>query len=226
MERITVLLLPGMHGTDTLFASLVRALPPSWTICTFAYPSEETGVTAVERVLAGWPPGENVFIVAESFSGPVAIRLAGRRPPFLRGVVLVSTFLRAPRSGLQCLSRGLGLWTPPVPPWALRRYLVGRGASAALVAEVRTAIGAMPRGTLRRRLATVAAVNVHGELGQIAVPVRLLYGTDDKLVPHRSVEEFPPSVERVPMQGAHLLLQAEPERSARAIVEFVERCLA
>ncbi|MCA9686896.1 MAG: alpha/beta hydrolase, partial [Myxococcales bacterium] len=123
---LRVLLLPGLDGTGRLFAPLLPALPSNWRPEVVAYPGGEVlGYDALEGQLRAAFAGEDTLVIAESFSGPLAIRLAADPPPGLRALVLVATFARPPAPRLATrLFRVL----PPVPPRiGVRMLLTGRG---------------------------------------------------------------------------------------------------
>ena len=91
-----VVLLPGLDGTGRLFAPLLRALPGLEPIVV-SYPCREVlDVQGLLHVIEGALPTEPYILVAESFSGPLAVRVAARRPLGLRGLVLVASFVRSP----------------------------------------------------------------------------------------------------------------------------------
>ena len=89
-----LVVLPGMDGGAELSATFRDAIP--FETEGVAYPPEELlGYDALEALLRSRLEGVGEHVlVAESFSGPVAVRLAADPPPSLRGLVLVASFLR------------------------------------------------------------------------------------------------------------------------------------
>lgn len=82
IENIVMLvLLPGMDGTGTLFDPLLAVLPKTCQIKVIKYPTdasltyEELERYVIERLPIGRSP---LIVIAESFSGPIALRLAAR----------------------------------------------------------------------------------------------------------------------------------------------------
>lgn len=107
-SRMSLLLLPGMDGTGRLFGPFLDLLP-GWvapgrisypTDVPLAYPDLEE---IIERVL---PSEGNFAILAESYSGPIAVRIAAKNPRGLRALILVGTFVTTPR-------RLTLAWQPP-----------------------------------------------------------------------------------------------------------------
>src|SRR5688572_6495247 len=90
-----VVLLPGMDGSGSLFDDFIAAL--GTRTITIAYPPDRPlNYEQLERFVESSLPGEPYILLGESFSGPIAIRLASRCLPNLQAVVLVCTFATLP----------------------------------------------------------------------------------------------------------------------------------
>src|SRR4051794_21410907 len=94
-----VFLLPGLDGTGRLFAPLLRVLPSDVQTTVVSYPPDECRSyrELCEHVAALLPTDEPYIILAESFSGPIAVRIAAASPQSLRAVVLCASFVYVPR---------------------------------------------------------------------------------------------------------------------------------
>src|SRR5687768_14153054 len=94
-----VVVLPGLDGTTALlqaFCSRVGELGvPTRAV---AYPTDRAlGYAELEPLVRSeLPTSEPFVLLGESFSGPLAIRIAASQPPGLVGLVLSTTFARAP----------------------------------------------------------------------------------------------------------------------------------
>ena len=84
-----LILLPGMDGTGELFADFVKALP-NLEIEVMRYPTDRhlSYEQLVPIVRSGISASEPFVFVAESFSTPLAIKLAADNPSNLKGVVI------------------------------------------------------------------------------------------------------------------------------------------
>src|SRR4051812_248219 len=93
----TLVLLPGLDGTGELFAAFIAALPGR-DVRVIAYPADRamTYSQLEEFVREGLPRGEDYFLLAESFSGPIGISIAATTPPRLKGLILCGTFATNP----------------------------------------------------------------------------------------------------------------------------------
>ena len=107
-NELVVVLLPGLDGTGKLFDRLLLSCPRQFEPQVVVYPGDkmldyhELEVLVRERL----PQRRPFIIVAESFSGPLAIALASRGIDNLVGVVLAASFVTPPRSALWQKRRG------------------------------------------------------------------------------------------------------------------------
>src|SRR4051812_12633896 len=104
-QRITLVLLPGMDGTGLMFAPFIAALGPDVDCRVVAYPTDRALDYAEHEAIARAAlPGDAPYVIlGESFSGPIAIRIAASAPANLMGLVLCCSFARSPQPLLACL---------------------------------------------------------------------------------------------------------------------------
>ena len=91
MVRPLLILLPGLDGTGKRFADFIRVLMPGIDTQIVSYPTDlPLGYAELERRVCDELPGDRSFVLlGESFSGPIAIRIAVAPPPGLKGVILL-----------------------------------------------------------------------------------------------------------------------------------------
>src|SRR5688572_33390024 len=94
---LPVLLLPGMDGTGRLYARFAAELPSEIAPRIIAYP-QDPRLKLSDYVDSIALPDGPFGIVAESFSGPIAIELAARHPERVSHLALAATFVRTPSS--------------------------------------------------------------------------------------------------------------------------------
>jgi hypothetical protein len=139
VERLPILLLPGMDGTGILFRSFRVALPPEVAaVCEDL--SLETSQDHRELAAVVHPPDVPYAVLGESFSGPLALLLADRDPN-ARAVVLAASFSRCPSRALSWLwplARGPLLGLQP-PDALVRHFLLGEDAGPLDLAPFRLA---------------------------------------------------------------------------------------
>lgn len=226
---IRFVLLPGMDGTGDLFGPFLQALPKGIETTIVRYPrNEELGWADLLRLVENAvPAGEPYCLVAESFSGPIAIECAAGQPPGLKALVLCTSFCSNPlRRGLRRLTRFARprLFKRRMPRTFVRRLLLGRGAPRDLTDWVRAAIASVRPEALASRVTLLHSVDVSQTLGRVTVPVLYLEGAQDRLVAGRGraqVQAALPEVTVATLDGPHLLLQRLPNESCERIMQFL-----
>ena len=217
-----------MDGTGTLFDRLLRALPSEILPSVVRYPTQTN--TSPDALLSmieeGLPVAEPFVVLAESFSGPLALRLAARRPAGLRALVMVATFIRNPWPPLLAkLSWALGaLLALPMPRRVVELLLVGQDSPADLVSEVSAAIRAVRPSVLASWLRQVLSVDVSEEARRCPVPILYLKATGDRLVAARAervLRAVKSELVTVSIDAPHLLLQRRPVEASDAILRFI-----
>lgn len=220
-----IVLLPGLDGTGRLFAPFIASMPPGYSALGLAYPPAECRSydELSHHVAALLPQDEPYVIVAESFSGPIAIRLAANAPPNLLAIVLCASFVQAPGGAMiRTMIRRTGRWLFAIRPprWTARFLLAGAGASEALVSAIVEAISSAAPSVLSHRLGLAMAVDDRQSLAASTVPILYLRATRDRLIGFRSGEQIRrcrADVAVVSIDGPHLLLQRRPAEAMNEI---------
>ena len=221
------MLLPGMDGTGDLFAPLLAELDAAITPLVVRYPCDEcldyAALTSLAR--AALPRHGAYVVLGESFSGPIAVKLAAEAPSGLVGLILCASFVANPTLWLRPL-RAL----VPIAPVALLarvvgpRSLMGRFQTAALRELLRNALRRVPSTVLRARILATLDVDVSAELARVRVPTCYLRATEDRLLGAAAAEGYLHSARNgkvVDVVGPHCLLQCVPRAATKAIGEFV-----
>lgn len=223
------LLLPGLHGTDALW----HRFASSWggPVRTVSYRADPDArlddyVDQVEQIAldAGLPAG-GVDLIAESFSGPVALAVVERQRIAVRRVVLIASFATVPH---RWLLRAMARMHPAVLSRTLGSHLgvasiMANGvADAALLHDIMLAVRNIPPVVIASRLRVLA--DVRGPEGACACPVLALQAADDRLISASvmdSVRQSCTQLRVVCLAGPHLLAQACAEACAQEIRPFL-----
>lgn len=219
----TLVLLPGLDGTGKLFRPLTDRLPRDIPYKIVAYPPDQRlsiGGLA-HRVADRLPPGP-VVLLAESFSGLVALELLAQKPHAIQGVIFCATFAQTPHPLLRGPARRLplpGRWLQLIPGPLLRVFALGRHADPRLTVSLRRALAEVAPAVLAQRLRLIARADFRMD-ESFAVPCHYLQAVRDRLVRPRSARWFarhfvPFHLHR--LDGPHMLLQTRPRRCARLI---------
>jgi pimeloyl-ACP methyl ester carboxylesterase len=224
-RRQRLVLLPGLDGTGRLFAGFVAALPARIDPHVVAYPPDvrmsidEHADFVVRRL-----PPEPVTVLAESFSGLVALALLSRAEIAVERVVFCAAFATPPRPFLRAVARlpGAGRALRTAPDVALRRYCLGADATSLQLDAMRSALSLVSPDVLAHRLRLIGTE--HAFAPRTDVPCLYLQATRDRLVPARAAARFAERFTEftsVRIDGPHLALQTRPEECAQAAARFV-----
>lgn len=217
---VKVIVLPGLGGTGGLLQPFCDAMSASYLTRGLSYDERLVTYPDVIASVRARLPQDDHIIVAESFSGPVAIALAAESVPGLRGIVCVATFARAPRHfprfAITC-ARVLPLTSRLFVRLGMP-FLMGRWSTPAFRAQFADLLATIPRSALLGRAEAVRQVDLVADLAQLPIPVLYLQATHDRLVPRRAAREFA-QVHQI--EGPHFLLQANPDAAASAVTDFL-----
>lgn len=220
---ITIVLLPGLDGTGDLFARFVAAAPPGVAVKPMELPRDRArGYSELVAWLLERLPSGRLVLVAESFSGPLAVLVAAQCERVV-GVALVATFIESP---LPTAVRHLPpfIWRHAPPEFLLRVALIGGDVEVA--AAVRRALRGVDRSILAARVAAALSVDVARELQNVTCPVLYIQAARDWVVGARCaarVRAVRPDTQFVRIDGPHLLLQVCPDEAWVHVKELIER---
>jgi len=214
-----------MDGTGSLFSDFISVLPKDSNPLVVTYPPDQPLTYAeLEAFVSARLPTQPHILVAESFSGPIAIAVAATAPLGLRGVVLVCSFAKAPVSALfGALLSKLPLWRAPTRLAAAA--LLGRHSTPVLRQRLSAAMCEVTTNTWRARLRAVFSVDVTSKLKTLDAPLLYLQATTDRVVPRsawRQIKRSLPSARLEQISGPHFLLQTKPVESAARITLFAK----
>jgi pimeloyl-ACP methyl ester carboxylesterase len=224
-----LVLLPGLDGTGKLFGALVNELAGRLDTLVVAYPTEQClGYDElVDLVRAALPRDRPFALLGESFSGPIAIRLAAGAIRGLEGVILSASFARNPYPGLGW-ARGLAAYLPvkSLPRWMRAPLMWGSLSPSRATSHMERAMTGVSSAVIRHRIAALLAVDESSALHSVAVPIQVLRAGGDRVIPKgatRHIMKLAPRAQLITVDGPHLLLQACPAACADAIIGFMQR---
>ena len=146
-----------MDGTGLLLEPFVSRLPVRCEVQILRYPVDRLLSYAELEVLVvdQWPRDCPVTLIAESFSGPIALQLSQRPDLQLRAVVLVCSSSYRPLGWfgvlLSCLPLELIL-RASLPSWVVRAFLLNQTSTDEMVSLVKRAIASVKPRVLADRL--------------------------------------------------------------------------
>jgi pimeloyl-[acyl-carrier protein] methyl ester esterase len=212
-----------MDGTEELRADFVAKLGMPARIV--GYPKDRPlDYGQLEDIARQALPDNKFVLVAESFSGPIGIRLAAEKPPSLRGLVLVGSFARTP-SRLPRIVLRLAATLPlsRVPGSLAASLLMGDDLTPPSQRRIVEAMRSVAPAVWRARLRAVLTADASDALKNISVPMLYIRAAQDKIISPRITHELQhivPQMQITDIDGPHFLLMARPDDVARRIELF------
>jgi pimeloyl-ACP methyl ester carboxylesterase len=229
MIQHRLVLLPGLDGTGSLFAPLCNNLPGQFIASVVTYPCDKAlnyqQLFPYIREVIPW--GHPYTLVAESFSGPLALLFAVEQPEDIRAIVLSASFATNPLHPFVEWARHLlkdSIFRKPPPAALLLKYLAGEDCSEPFLEAVRHAIESVHPEVLTRRMHMMLDTDVRPALEACEKPIFYLLAEQDKIVGKRGLDAImavKPSVKSVSINAPHLLLQRQPKEAIAAIEKFL-----
>jgi pimeloyl-ACP methyl ester carboxylesterase len=225
---VRLVLLPGLDGTGILFEPFVEALRGALEPVIVSYPPNQVLAyeELLEFVVRALPDDVPFAILGESFSGPLALMAAARRPRGLVAVVLCASFVRSPVPWYPRVLRGLV--ARPLfelaPSFAKRAVLLGSEGTPKLREMLEHALSAVAPEVMAARARAILGVDATPALLGCAVPLLYLQAAADRMVSAASwklISKHRPDASLEVLPGPHLLLQTHPVEAATAIERFL-----
>jgi pimeloyl-ACP methyl ester carboxylesterase len=226
-----LVLMPGLDGTGKLFAEFVKQLTPIVECVVVAYPNDQPmGYAELEGLVGSALPKDRRFVLlGESFSGPLAIRIAGRspaRPLGLVGLILSTSFAKNPYPALGW-ARWLAAYVPVkgLPRWLRAPLMWGSVSPSAATSQTERAMSGVSAEVIRKRIAELLAVDETAALRQVSVPILVLRAARDRVISKRATQVIlrnSPGAKVVEVDGPHLLLQTRAVECAEVVVSFLQ----
>jgi len=227
---LALILLPGLDGTGRLFESFLGALPPTLKPSVVSLPRDTHDYRTLEtHVRRSLPQGQPFAILAESFSGPLALRIAALGHPHLVAVILVASFASQPVAWIPRFARHVVhalIFRLPGQVLLMRWLLFGRNAPAALIESTVDCLRSADPVVLAGRIKAALTVDATEAFVRCPVPMLYLGGTRDRLVSSQTavrLKALRGDLECVMLDAPHFVLQRAPAAAARAVTEFLTR---
>src|ERR1700676_298248 len=222
-----LVLLPGLDGTGKLFSEFVKNLGPSVGSLIVSYPKDRPlGYNELESlVLVALPRNQPFILLGESFSGPIAMRIAAQSPAGLVAVIVCGTFAKNPFPWARW-ARPLAAYVPlkSLPRWVRAPLMWGSTSPQRAPAQMQRAIAGVSPAVIRHRIAALLAVDESAALGAIRLPTLVLRATRDRVISRAATQwilKTLPAARLVEIDGPHLLLQTRPAECAAIVLEFM-----
>jgi pimeloyl-ACP methyl ester carboxylesterase len=224
-----LVLLPGLDGTGKLFGEFVKAVASRLDSVIVAYPTDEPlGYEELEPLVTAALPKDRPFaLLGESFSGPLSIRIAGKGPEGLVGLILCGTFAKNPYPGLGW-ARPLAAYLPvkSLPRWVRAPLMWGSLSPDRATSQMERAMSGVAAPVVRRRIAAILSVDETESLRGLRIPTLVLRATRDRVISKastRRIMKILGHAELAEVDGPHLLLQTRAAECAAIVIDFMRR---
>ncbi len=221
-----LVILPGLDGTALQldeFVDLARAQYTAVTV--IEYPQDEflEYSKLFIFVQARLPAKEKFFLLAESFSGPIAIAIAAAHPRNLQALVLVASFARY-HSIFKYPARFAKRWYSPswLPFFFIRYLLFGSNKKHTQTQKLRHTMRLINPRIFQFRAKQALYVDMRASLSEVQVPVLYLCAKQDWIVAAkaaREIQAFLPAMKIIELNGPHFLLQSLPNQCLRILLD-------
>ena len=194
-------------------------------VCTYPDDSSLGYRELLDVALECCPTNEPYLVLGESFSGPIAIEIGAKKPPMLKGIILVNTFVICPHPYLAKIAALLPGPALSKPPDMLLKYLLqekesGTGPLLTLKAVLRS----LDSEVIRSRLSSILAVDVRTVTPDIETDICVIQSKNDMAIPRsarRLLLDCLNLTEAHQLPGNHFGLQTYPATASRIIAEFL-----
>jgi len=220
--------MPGFDGTGKLFASIIPLLEQHFELSIVTYPELDSFTDYVDCARGQLPEAAGFSLLAESFSGPVALTLMAQQPGRFGPSVLAATFARSP---LPALTR-IANYVPE------KVFSIGALSEFCLdvcdiededISETQplpmNVMEQLDGVLLKHRISVFSRIDISALLPDIDAPVLYLRAVQDRIVGEtdaQMIEEYLPDAHRVDIDAPHLLLQTRPQQCAELIINHLQ----
>jgi pimeloyl-ACP methyl ester carboxylesterase len=224
----TLVLLPGLDGTDVFLRPLLRALPPQITPLVVQFPDYGANdyEHLIEIVRDAVRDLDAYWVLGWSFSGPLALRLAMDDRQRVRGVILCASFVRAPHPLLAwCRIAVVGPVYSVVRVARRMPSFLTRARRRETWNDKAETWARVSAGTLARRIRALLSVDARETLRRCDAAVVYLASSHDTVVPRRNAEEIlrhRPTTQLIVLDGPHMALYTQPREAAEAICRVMQ----
>ena len=225
-----VVILPGLDGTGKMLSVFVDKFETKHSVKVINYPTDETLSYSelTKLVLSQLPTGEPYIVIAESFSGPIAVKLATEASNHLKGIIFAASFLKNPTFipiKFGTLSKALPLKSSILLN-LVRPLTFGKWASKSLQMLLVNAIKEVSHTVLAHRLKEVIATDELSTFSRLTLPMLYLRPTADRLVSKSASLEMKAQNNKLTIkdvEGSHFILQTNPEASFENVCLFIDK---
>ena len=164
-------------------------------------------------------------IIAESFSSPIAIRLAAAFPDTIQAVVIAGGFCSSPAPSFLRFAPLRAIFSFPPPKKLIRYFLLDRESDDSLLEEVKKSTSQLPAKSFAQRVRAILTLNRSDFQLIHDTPVLVLQASRDQVIDSKtqqSIEQVAPNARVHWIDAPHLIFQQKPVHCAKLITHFLK----
>jgi len=219
--------LPGLHGTPELFSEVQGMLPEDVRAEFVELPSNDR---QDYPELSDWlanhlTPDTPRILIAESFSGPIALHYAEKNSHTVCGIVLAASFYSSPVSKLLTILPLRLIFAFRPPEFLLKLFLIGKDTTQEQLTTLSTAIQQTSPSVIASRVRAILRLKSKNRPLLPDMPMMILQAKEDNLISSKTqlhLEQAYPNAKVNTIQSPHLILQREPKLCLDHILDFVD----
>jgi pimeloyl-ACP methyl ester carboxylesterase len=219
--------MPGLDGTGKLFAPLIPWLEAYFDLLVVTYPDLNSFQEYIDCAQNQLPAEPGFSLLAESFSGPIAMALMAHRPAQIGPSILCATFARSPLASLTLMANHVPAQMFSIgalSEFCMDVYEVDEEDFSETQPLPLNVTEQIDGSVLKHRISVLSRIDVSALLPQVEAPVLCLHGLRDRIVSEQDakmIEDHLPGARRMNIDAPHLLLQTRPEECARHIIRHI-----
>lgn len=231
-RKRNLILLPGLDGTGLLFANLINQLEEDFEVTSISYPSKSQCSLddLAEIVKNQMPDPRNSVLLAESFSGLVALTLLEKLPVSPKGIIFGMCFVEPPFQALLRVTSKFPITQIPwgcIPDAIYRRFCLGNLANKEQLENLKNVLSQVDPAAIFQRLRLIETFRIPKNSKNLEIPCLYIQATKDRLITNKSSIWFSQNFENfflIEIPGPHFLFQSHVEQCAKSILNF-NQCL-
>ena len=177
--------MPGLDGTGKLFSPIIPLLELHFELSVVTYPSLASFNDYVDCAQNQLPSTPGYSLLAESFSGPVAMAIMANRPDQIGPSVLCAAFARSPLIALNRMANQVpaGMFSiGALSDFCLEVSDVDQEDFSETQPLPVNVTEQLDGAVLKQRISVLSRIDVSALLPQIPTPILQLQGLQDRIV--------------------------------------------
>lgn len=220
--------LPGFHGTDSLYSELVRNLEgrssDSHSI-TYPVTLSQDYETLYQWLVEELDLSHPRVIIAESFSSPLAIRLAAEFPHSVKALIIAGGFCSSPLPAILSALPFQPLMMLNPPKRFIRYFLLDDTSEKELIDKVAESTSALPSKTFAQRVRAILSLKAEPCETQVQAATLLIQASRDQVLDKNTqliMQSHLPHARVHWIDSPHLIFQQYPVYCSELISSFLD----